>query len=169
MTNLRIYPDPILRDKALLIEDFDSDRLHYVVQLMANVIKEREAVGIAAPQLGILEQIVLANVEKESVSLINPNIIDQRGNDTLEEGCLSIPGVEIEITRPNFVVVEGFDEQGQKKVIETTNLLAIVIQHEIDHLHGILIIDKLNPVDRVRFDISWRRGEYEKGHPSRVL
>ncbi len=169
MPELRIYPDPILRDKALLVKDFDSEKLSYAIKLMQNILKEQEAVGIAAPQIGILEQIVVAYVEEEILALINPRVVEYKGEDTLEEGCLSLPGVEFEIKRPNFVVVGGFDEQGKEKTIEATNLLARVFQHEIDHLKGVLIIDKLNPTERIKFDMQWERGEYEKKHPSKIL
>ncbi|MDI6839609.1 MAG: peptide deformylase [bacterium] len=169
MNELRIYPDPILRNKAREIKDFDPEKLQYVIQIMEEVIKEHEAVGIAAPQIGILEQIILANRGDGCISIINPKIVESKGNDILEEGCLSLPGVGIEITRPNFVVIKGIDEYGKEKIIQATDLLARVLQHEIDHLNGILIIDKLSPVERVKFDIGWRRREYEKRPPSRIL
>ncbi|MCK4307423.1 peptide deformylase [candidate division WOR-3 bacterium] len=169
MNELRIYPDPVLRDKAKLVEDFDSERLDYITKIMKKVIEEQEAVGLAAPQIGVLERIVVVNVDNEPMELINPEIVEYKGKDTIEEGCLSLPGVEIPIERPNFVIVKGFNADGEKKIIEASDLLAKVFQHEIDHLNGVLIIDKLSPIDRVKFDIDWKGGEYEKKHPSTVL
>ncbi len=169
MNELRIYPAPVLRDKSKPVEDFDSERLDYITRIMKKVIEEQVAVGLAAPQIGVLERIVVVNVNAAPMELINPEIVEYKGKDTIEEGCLSLPGVEIPIERPNFVIVRGFNTEGEKKIIEASDLLAKVFQHEIDHLNGVLIIDKLSPINRVKFDIDWKRGEYEKKHPSTVL
>jgi len=169
MNEIRIYPDPVLRDKSKPVENFESDRLRYTTDIMKKTMEEQDAVGLAAPQIGVLERIVIVNIGDGPIELINPEITEQGGKDILEEGCLSLPGVEFPIERPNFVIVQGLNVDGERKIIEATDLLAKVFQHEIDHLNGVLIIDKLSPVERVKFDMDWERGKYEKGHPSTVL
>jgi len=169
MEKLRIYPDPVLRHKACPVDDFNPERLCYVIDVMKKVLKEKEAVGIAATQLGILEQIILTYVDEQFISLINPQIIKQKGKFELDEGCLSLPGVEINMRRPNFIVVGSFDEAGKKKTIEAQDILSRAIQHEIDHLNGRLIIDSLSPTERLKFDIQWKEGDYERKNPSQIL
>lgn len=169
MNELRIYPDPVLRNKAKRVENFSFERINYITKIMEKIMKEHKAIGLAAPQIGILEQIVVVDADDGYIKLINPEIIEYRGETTMEEGCLSFPGVEIEITRPDFVAAKGIDEYGERKIIEANDLVARVLLHEIDHLNGVLIIDKLTPAERIKFHMQWRREEYEKRNPSRVL
>lgn len=169
MNRLRIYPDPALRDKANKVTNFDPSCLGYVIQIMKEGLKKYRAAGIAANQLGILQQILLANIGKGDIVLINPEIIEHSGEIKEEEGCISFPGVEIEVPRAKTVVVRGFDEQGEQRTIEAVDLLARVFQHEIDHLNSVLIVDKLNPMERLEFERQWKRGEYEGKNPSTVL
>jgi peptide deformylase len=169
MNELRIYPDPVLRGKAKKVENFDSQRIEYITNIMENIIKEYKAIGLAAPQIGILEQIIVIDSGTEYIKLINPELIETKDKEVLEEGCLCLPDIEIAIERAKFVVVKGIDQYGEKKIIEANDLVARALQHEIEHLNGILIIDKLPPVERVKFDMEWKGGEYEKRNPSRVL
>ncbi|MFA5031574.1 MAG: peptide deformylase [bacterium] len=169
MNRPRIYPNPALRSKTCEVTNFDPAHINYVIKIMADSMKKYKAVGFAANQFGILEKIVLANVGKENIVVINPEIIESRGEFTEDEGCISFPGVEITITRPNYVVVRGLDENGESKIIEVGDLLARVLQHEIDHLNGILIVDKLSPTERLNFERLWKRGDYERKNPSSVL
>lgn len=169
MNELKIYPDPVLRDKARRVENLCTERIEYIIKIMEKIIIEHKAVGLAAPQIGVLEQIIVVDSGNGYIKLINPEIIDHKGEEAMEEGCLSFPEVEIEIRRPNFVIVKGINEHGKKKTIEANDLVARAILHEIDHLNGVLIIDSLSPIERIKFDMNWRRGEYEKRHPSRIL
>jgi peptide deformylase len=160
MSKLRIYPDPALRDKAQAIDNFSPDRMNHIVKIMdgmERVIAENEAVGLAANQIGVLEQIIVVTSENGHIRIINPQIIEQQGKDVMIEGCLSIPEIEVEVPRSSFVVVKGIDEHGDEKIIEATDLLARALQHEIDHLHGILIVDKMPPADRVKFEMNWKQ------------
>ena len=167
--NIRIYPDPVLREKAKEIKEFDTEHLDYIITAMQEVIKKHDAVGLAANQIGIMEQLIVINVGNGSTAIINPEIITKDGEEQQEEGCLSLPGVEFEMLHPKFMLVKGFDKYGEPQNIEATGLLAKVLEHEIDHLNGILIIDKLSPSERLDFEIKWKRGDYEKKAPSRVL
>jgi peptide deformylase len=159
MSKLRIYPDPALRNKAQVIDDFSPDKTDHLIKIMdgmERVIAENEAVGLAANQIGVLEQIVVAISEDGCVRIVNPQIVEQEGKEVMIEGCLSVPETEVEIPRSAFVVVKGVDEHGNEKIIEATDLLARALQHEIDHLNGILIIDKMPPTDRVKFEMNWK-------------
>ncbi len=168
MNELRIYPNPVLRDKSKLVENFKEERLVYITDIMKKIIEENVAIGLAAPQIGVLERIIVVNVDNEPMEVINPEIIEYKGKDTIEEGCLCLPEVEISVERPSFVVVKGFNTNGEKMVIKASDLLAKVFQHEIDHLNGVLIIDKLSPIERIKFDMDWKRGKYEKRHSSKI-
>ncbi|MBI4722249.1 MAG: peptide deformylase [Candidatus Stahlbacteria bacterium] len=168
MNRLRIYPDPALRTNAKRVEDFDTRRLDYIIGMMEKIIKEHKAAGLAANQIGVIEQIIIISVEEEII-LINPEIIEYKGKETKEEGCISLPETDVEIERSTFVVVKGVDERGERKIIEANDLVARALLHEIDHLNGVLIIDKLSPIKRVQFDMQWKRGENEKGNSSRVF
>ena len=167
--NIRIYPDPVLREKAKEIKEFDTEHLDYIIQIMENIIKKYDAVGLAANQLGIMEQLIVTNVDNNPLIVINPQIVSARGEENLEEGCLSLPGIEFTITHHKFITVKGSNKYSEPQTIEADGLLAKVLEHEIDHLNGILIIDKLKPAERLDFEMQWKRGDYEKKHPSRVL
>jgi peptide deformylase len=144
MAHIRQYGDPILRTKARRVEEFD-DRLRTEVERMGHLMHDSIGIGLAATQLGVLRRLLVYRVEHESpiVALANP-VIEWSGDDleTAEEGCLSLPGVLVEVERPVNVRVRALDEHGDAVVIEASGLEARVIQHEIDHLDGVLILDR---------------------------
>jgi peptide deformylase len=168
MEELKIYPDPILRVKAEEME-FDFKRVKNLVPLMGRVLKKHNGVGLALPQIGILEQMILIEWEGKMLVLINPRIKEEKGETIKEEGCLSLPGVEIKIRRASFIEIESLNEDGKFQTIKATNTLARIIQHEIDHLNGKLIIDALSFKDKLNFYLLWQGGKYEEKHPSTVL
>ncbi|GAB6088303.1 peptide deformylase [Alkaliphilus crotonatoxidans] len=137
---IRTDEDPILRKKARVVEQFDK-RLHELLDDMAETMYDADGVGLAAPQIGILKRIVVIDVEDELIELINPEIIDTKGSQKGQEGCLSLPGISEDITRPQWVKVKAQDRHGNEFMIEGTDLLARAFCHEIDHLNGILFID----------------------------
>lgn len=137
---IRTDEDPILRKKARVVEQFDA-RLHELLDDMAETMYDADGVGLAAPQIGILKRIVVIDVEDELIELINPEIIDTKGSQKGQEGCLSLPGISEDITRPQWVKVKAQDRHGNEFMIEGTDLLARAFCHEIDHLNGILFID----------------------------
>lgn len=137
-------PDPVLRNKALTIERI-SKKTGFLVDDMMRAMREANGVGLAAPQMGILQRIiVIAPDGFKPTALINPRIVKSEGTHTGEEGCLSIPGLYGDVTRPAFVEVEALDRKGRELVFELEGMPAKVVQHEIDHLDGILFIDKVD-------------------------
>lgn len=155
MRTIIFYNNPILHKKAVPVKDIDGS-IRQLVNDMAEVMKMASGVGIAAPQVG--ESIQLAIVDPAGIGgmggtgrivLINPRVVGAYGSEVGEEGCLSIPGVQIKVKRYKEVTVEALNLDGKLVTYKGTGLLARAIQHEIDHLNGILIIDKVSPVRRL--------------------
>jgi peptide deformylase len=149
---VRQYPDPVLRMKANEVEDFD-DSVTDLVERMTMLMDEARGVGLAAPQLGVLRRVlVFRTADDEPVTaLVNPRIVSsQDESDNLEEGCLSLGAatVVVEVERPVAVTLEAQTPEGEPVQIEAEGLQARVIQHEVDHLDGVLIIDRTTPEQR---------------------
>ena len=144
LAHVRKYGDPVLRSKARPIEVFD-DALREEVARMGRLMIESIGIGLAATQVGTLNRVLVYRVQQESPvnALINP-VIEWRGKDAefMEEGCLSLPGVLVDVERPLQIRVTAQDEFGDDIEIEASGLEARVIQHEIDHLDGVLILDR---------------------------
>lgn len=137
-------PDPVLRGKALQVEKL-SKKTGFLIDDMMRAMREANGIGLAAPQLGILQRIiVIAPDGFRPTALINPRIVKAEGSATGEEGCLSIPGLYGDVTRPAIVEVAALDRKGRELVFELEGMPAKVVQHEIDHLDGILFIDKVD-------------------------
>lgn len=145
---IRTFGDPVLRQKASPVEKITEEHRR-LVKDMIETMRDAPGVGLAAPQVGVLERIFVWEVEDEHGVLINPSIIatsDERAGD--EEGCLSIPGLVYEVERPVEVTVEALDLDGNTLQITGDDLLGRVFQHEIDHLDGVLFIDRISDADR---------------------
>lgn len=137
---IKKYPDSILRKKCGIVETVTVKE----VELFENMVFTMRAfngIGLAAPQIGISCQLIVADTGEGIIKLANPQIIEVKGNDRMVEGCLSIPGTEVEVKRRYKVSVKGLNEKGKTVEIKAKGLLARVLQHEIDHLKGKLIID----------------------------
>jgi peptide deformylase len=150
LANVRKLGDPVLRTKALPVERFD-DALRDEARRMAIVMEDALGIGLAAPQVGISHRLLVYRVDPESptVTLVNPRIEwSSRDEEIAEEGCLSLPFVHVDVERPIAVLVRANDARGEELVIEATGLEARVIQHEIDHLDGILILDRTSREQR---------------------
>ena len=150
LRHVRKLGDPILKTKARAVERFD-DELRDEVMRMAALMNDALGIGLAAPQVGISHRVLVYRVEPDSptVALVNPKIEwSSRDEEILEEGCLSLPFVHVDVERPVAVLVNARDEHGDELVIEATGLEARVIQHEIDHLDGILILDRTSREQR---------------------
>lgn len=139
--NIRKYGDEVLRKKAKDVEVID-ERITTLLKDMAETLYEAEGFGLAAPQVGVLKRVVVIDIGKGLIELINPKIVEQSGEQIFVEGCLSIPGLFGEVKRPMKVVVEALNAKGEKTKIEGDGLLAVVLCHELDHLDGILFKDK---------------------------
>lgn len=137
-------PDPVLRQTASAVERV-SKRTGLIIDDMMRIMKGANGVGLAGPQIGILKRIiVVAPVGFKPMALINPVVIKSEGEQIGEEGCLSIPGLYGDVKRAEFVEVEAIDRRGNEVVLELEGMPARVIQHEIDHLDGVLFIDKVD-------------------------
>lgn len=146
---IRVLPDPVLRQKAKRVTRIDGSILRLVDQ-MIEVVHQASGVGLAAPQIGIsLRVIVFELPDEEPVALINPQMVKRFGERTVEEGCLSIPGYRGELKRSVKVIVKGLDRQGREARIKATDLMAEVLEHEIDHLNGVLYIDRLESKEKL--------------------
>ena len=136
--------DAVLRKKSNYVKKVNREIID-LIRDMADTMYHANGVGLAAPQVGISKRVITIDIGSGLISLINPEIMEQKGDQTDIEGCLSIPGIVGEVIRPNWVRVSGLNEKGEQVELEGTGLLARAFCHEIDHLDGILFIDKLVP------------------------
>ncbi len=156
-----IYPDPVLRKKAEPVKNFDNG-LQRLIDDMIETMYNAPGIGLAANQVGRSESLLVIDIQREEceyglIVLINPELVEARGKTTYEEGCLSLPGYFEKVTRHQEVVVRGLDRRGEKIEIAADGLLAIALQHEMDHLEGKLFLDLVNPIARDIFKRKWRK------------
>jgi len=149
---LRYYGDPVLRKTAAPVTVFD-DELHALVERMIEALNEANGVGLAAPQIGVSKRVIVIDTEYGEAPpyvLINPEITETSDETVVEdEGCLSMPGISLDVSRSARVSVRAQRENGEEYTIENaTGLLAKALQHEVDHLNGILFIDHVSAVQR---------------------
>ncbi len=149
---IRYIGDPILRKKAEKITEFD-EKLQKFVEDMMEVMYVEDGIGLAAPQIGFSKQVIVVDAselveDEEARAFINPKILSSEGQETKEEGCLSIPGVREEVTRPEKILLEYQDVEGKVYKEEFDGWMARILQHEIDHLNGILFVDRISPLKR---------------------
>lgn len=149
---IRIYGDPVLRKKAEDIHQVDEQIISFSSG-MIEILRKVEGIGLAGTQVGFPKNIFVIDFEAigekgDWGAFLNAKIIKSEGEETLEEGCLSFPGIRAEITRAKKVVVKALNLEGKEFEIEALGLLARAFQHEIDHLSGVLIIDRMRSVDR---------------------
>ena len=138
--SLRLYPDSVLRSTCHPIEDFDG-WLSDVVDEMLALMRIHSGIGLAAPQVGITQRFFVAEINGRSVCLVNPVLVTRQGWGRMTEGCLSLPGIDVNVQRNLQIEVQGFDVHGCTQRYHVEGLWARVMQHEIDHLDGILICD----------------------------
>ena len=147
LRKIRIYDDEILRKKCRKVENI-NERVLTLIEDMKETMYKENGVGLAAPQVGILKRIAVIDVGEGPITIVNPEIIDRRGSYIDIEGCLSIPGKQGEVERPEWVKVRALNEKGEEVIYEGEGLLARAFCHEIDHLDGILFIDKIVESDK---------------------
>jgi len=150
LAQIRQYPDPVLRLEAQQVQDFDDD-LKQLVERMARLMQDARGVGLAANQVGVLRRVFVLQPEDEPEprALVNPSIVErseESGED--DEGCLSMQGVVVSVERPVRIRLEASDEEGKPVTLELEGLPARVAQHELDHLDGVLIIDRTDEQSR---------------------
>lgn len=144
---LKVYPDSILRQICEPVERFDTE-LREIIDEMFVLMRQNEGIGLAAPQAGVAKQFFVCGIENEMLSLINPVIVEAGQKAQMIEGCLSLPDMRVNVTRNDRVYIVGLDIQGRKRQYELTGLWARVVQHEMDHLKGVLISDLGEPLTK---------------------
>lgn len=144
--NIREEGDEILKKKSREVEQID-DRIRQLLDDMVETMHKYNGVGLAAVQVGILKRVIVIDLydEKGPIKLINPVIIKEKGEQEVEEGCLSFPNKYAKMIRPAEVIVEALNEKGEKIKIKAKDLLAQALSHEIDHLNGITFVEKMIP------------------------
>jgi peptide deformylase len=150
LAHIRRFGDPVLKTRAALVDRFDGS-IRAQVARMGALMNDAHGVGLAAPQVGVSLRLLVYRVGEEAplVALANPEIEwASDDEEAMTEGCLSIPGITVEVERPVHVRVRGRDEQGDEQLIEASGLEARVIQHELDHLDGVLILDRTSKDER---------------------
>lgn len=162
---IKIFGEPVLRKKSAPVREVE-DRHRELLREMAVLMYDGGGIGLAAPQVGINEQLIVADIGGALYKLINPIIVKRQGRQVLEEGCLSVPGVCIKVPRALKIQVKFLNEEGQRQSVEAQGLLACVFQHEIDHLKGRLIVDYASFLQRLKIrkkleELS-RRASHEK-------
>jgi peptide deformylase len=146
------YPDPVLAKKGELVTEFTPE-LEQLVEEMFDSMYAAQGIGLAAPQINISKQITVIDVSfkerpEDKLVLINPEVLDREGKQVEEEGCLSLPEIREKVQRASWVKVRAQNAKGEFFEVEGEELLARALLHEIDHLHGILFIDRLSPLKR---------------------
>jgi peptide deformylase len=153
---VKTFGDPVLKTRATRVKEFDEALLRLTEEMLVTM-RERDGVGLAANQVGRLRRVLVAGIEEDEYVLVNP-VIEARSEETevLAEGCLSIPGIQVDVERPVAVTVSGRDASGDEVRFEAEGLLARVFQHEIDHLDGVLILDRTDRETRKAALREWR-------------
>ncbi len=146
---IRLFGDPALRKKARLVKKITKSHRDVLSQ-MSRLMYASSGIGLAAPQLGINEAMIVADTGSGLYKLVNPKVVRKQGSQVREEGCLSIPGVCIKVKRAKKILVEAKDELDRPLTIEAEDLLACVLQHEIEHLKGKLIVDYASLLDKLK-------------------
>lgn len=144
---IRTFGDPVLRERAREVEAFD-EALRRLVQDMIETMQEAPGIGLAAPQVGRSIRLMVFDIGEEPQAVVNPVLSNAGGEQVGEEGCLSLPGLYFPVKRALTVHAEGLDPDGKPVSFEAEDLLARVFQHEVDHLDGVLFIDRLSKEDR---------------------
>lgn len=168
---IRVFGDPVLKTRASEVKEIDG-ALVRLVDEMLDVMYRAPGIGLAAPQIGIRKQLFVWDVDDAPTAIVNPVIVESRGEWVYDEGCLSIPGLYVEIARPKEVLLRGVDLDGNEIEIEADELLARLFQHELDHLQGVLMFERMTPEQRKEAMAEWRRLQEEpvdKPRPKRRL
>ena len=166
MLDIKKYPAPVLKKKAAAVSVFDEE-LQKLIEDMVETMYAAPGVGLAAPQVGISKRLAVIDISSRDdqhplIVLINPRILRMAGEVEFEEGCLSIPEYTAKVKRSESLVVRAHDRNGDEVEIEADGLLAIALQHEIDHLDGFLLIDRISPIKREFFKKRYKKKKTEK-------
>lgn len=171
--DILVHPNPILKQVCESVDPANDPSIKALAQEMAQVMYDSHGIGLAAPQIGILKRMIVVDVDhtngpRRPIALCNPTVVDSSiETEVTEEGCLSVPGIDVPIERPVAIRVEAQSLDGSSVKFEADGLLARCIQHEIDHIDGVTIIERARPEDRMEVLRAYReaqaRGEHDRG------
>ena len=153
---IRTYGDPVLKSQSLAIENI-VDKLVRLTDAMLDIMYEAPGIGLAAPQIGVQKQLFVYDIGDGAEVLINPVVVESAGEWVYEEGCLSIPGLYVEMVRPKEILLKGINIDGEEVSVEADELLARLFQHELDHLNGVLMFERMTPDQRTEALAEYRR------------
>ena len=145
---IRTFGDPVLASQAAAVTDIDGKVVRIVEEMFDTLYDSDSGIGLAAPQVGIQRQIFVWDMDDEPMVILNPTIVESDGEWVYDEGCLSIPGLYVEMTRRKTVLMKGIDMNGNEISLEADELEARLFQHELDHLNGVLMFDRMQPEQR---------------------
>ncbi len=154
---IRTFGDPVLKTKASTVTEIDGKIARLVDDMFDTLYESDSGIALAAPQIGVQKQIVVWDIDEQPMAIINPTVVESDGEFVYSEGCLSIPDLYVDILRPNQVLVRGFTVDGDEIEIEADELMGRMFQHEIDHLNGVLMFDRMSPDQRKEALAEWRR------------
>jgi peptide deformylase len=156
LLSLHLLGSPVLRQHSVEVKTVDDD-VRRLIDDMFETMDAAKGIGLAANQVGVARRVAVVDADGDRFAMIDPRIIETEGRATAEEGCLSIPEIFADVTRPDRLVFEALDREGKPYRKEATGLKARAIQHEIDHLDGILFLDHLSLIKRQMLLARWRR------------
>jgi peptide deformylase len=163
---IRVFGDPVLKSKAAEVTDVDA-KLVTLADQMLELMYTAPGLGLAAPQIGVQKQLFVYDTGEGPHTLVNPTITESSGEWVYDEGCLSIPGLYVEIARPKEVLLHGWDLDGNEVSLEADELVARLFQHELDHLNGVLMFERMTGDQRKEALKEWRRLQTEPPEPDR--
>ncbi len=167
LLDLHLLGSPVLRQRSAEVTAFD-DALRRFVADMFETMDAAKGVGLAANQVGVATRVAVIGADGQRFAMVNPRLVATEGKATGEEGCLSIPDVFGDVTRPEKVTLEAEDEHGTTFRLEASGLVARAIQHELDHLDGVLFVDHLSPLRRAMLLKRYRKDQQGKGYIKHV-
>ena len=154
---IRTFGDPVLKTKAAAVAEIDGKVARLVDNMFDSLYESDNGLALAAPQIGVQKQVVVWDFGEDPKTIFNPEIVESDGEWVYEEGCLSIPGLYVEIVRPKTVLVRGVDADGNPGEWEADEIEARMFQHELDHLNGVLMFDRMTPEQRKGALAEYRR------------
>ena len=155
--DIRTFGDPVLTSPAAEVVDIDAKVVRLVDEMFDTLYTCGNGIGLAAPQIGVRKKVFIYDLGDDPVVVINPRIVESRGEWVYDEGCLSIPGLFVEMVRPAEVLMKGWTLDGNEIEIEADELLGRLFQHELDHLEGVLMFDRMTPEQRREALAEYRR------------
>ncbi len=155
--SIRTYGDPVLKSKAAPVTEVDGKLIRLVDDMFDTLYESDLGIALAAPQIGVQKQVFVWELDDRPMAVFNPEIVESSGEWVYDEGCLSIPGLYVEMARPKQVLMRGIGLDGETIEIEADELEARLYQHELDHLHGVLMFDRMTPDQRKAALAEYRR------------